>query len=103
MSEVGRIGHAGDKTPRAAAHQRCSPPKRSESGVVKRLLPRLRGGSQNPSFRTRRKSRGRTGNQRVRVLVVSSLSGRHRKDVSTVLVWRGAARRRVGINNKYLA
>lgn len=58
-----------------------------------RPLPRLRGGSQNPSFRTRRKSRGRTGIWRVRVLVVESLGSRYRSDVSKVLVGRSAARR----------
>jgi len=40
------------------------------TGVVKRPLPRPRGRSQNLLLRTGRKPCGRTGNQRVRVLVV---------------------------------
>jgi len=40
------------------------------TGVVKRLLPRPRDRPQSLSLRISRKSYGRTGNQRVRVLVV---------------------------------
>jgi hypothetical protein len=38
-----------------------------------RPLPRSRGGPQSPSLRTRRKSRGRAGSWRVRVLVVERI------------------------------
>lgn len=59
----------------------CGTPKR-RSGVRVHPLPRPRGGSQNPSFHTRRKPRGCTGSQRVRVLVVESLGSRHRTNAS---------------------
>jgi hypothetical protein len=73
VSEVGGIGHDGENIPNAAAKQRLramQPAEAEITGVVKRLLPRPRGRSQSLSLRTRRKPRGRTGNQRVRVLVV---------------------------------
>lgn len=54
----------------------------AEHGRCERPLPRPRGVPQSASLRTTRKRRGRTGNQRVRVLVVESLGSRHRSDVS---------------------
>lgn len=53
-----------------------------ETGVRVHPLPRKRGGSQSPSPRARRKSRGRTGNQRVRVFVSRDLGSRHRTNAS---------------------
>jgi hypothetical protein len=66
-----------------------------------RPLPRLRGGPQSPSFRTRRKSRGRTGIWRVRVLVVRDLGSRHRTNVSVGAF--SAARCKARRRKRYLA
>lgn len=69
---------------------------------MKRLLPRPSGRSQTLSRRTRRllkkgEPRGRTGNQRVRVLVVEKFEWQSSEGrIGTVLVRRGVARRRVG-------
>jgi hypothetical protein len=79
------------------------------TGAMKRLLPRPSGRSQTLSRRTRRllkkgEPRGRTGNQRVRVLVVEKFEWQSSEGrIGTVLVWRGVARRRVGNNNRCLA
>jgi hypothetical protein len=66
------------------------------TGVVKRLLPRPSGRSQSLSRHTRCKSRGCTGNQRVRVLVVEKFewqTSEGRID-GTCPAWRCKATRR---------
>jgi hypothetical protein len=86
MPEVGCIGCLGGQHPRSSrrvSNQGRMQPAKAEARVcVRTSSPGPQMGPKTHRVRTRRKSRGRTGNQRVRVIVVESLGSRHRTNVS---------------------
>lgn len=98
------IGRRGDEQaphgakPRTGWRRLAEAEGIQEPGDVIASLPRPRGGSQNPSFRPRRKLRGRTGSSRVRVLVVeivweADIGRTYRRCLRGVSLQGGASRR----------